>query len=83
MTSECEVDPKADAKGTTTETHRGARYPRPSMCTACCSAWRMAPCDYLASAPPANGCVAVFADEMTVSIFGSFFMARAIDSFVA
>ena len=38
---------------------------------------------YLLSAPPANGCVAVFAEEMTVSIFGSFFMARAIDSFVA
>jgi len=38
---------------------------------------------YLLSAPPAKGCVAVFADAMTESTFGSFFMARAMDSFVA
>ena len=49
----------------------------------CAAAWRDPPCDYFSSAPPANGCVAVFAEEITVSIFGSFFMARAIDSFVA
>jgi len=39
--------------------------------------------DYLLSAPPANGWCAVFAPAMTVSIVGSFFSARSIDSLVA
>jgi len=44
------------------------------------SAWHP---DYLLSAPPANGWCAVFAPAMTVSIVGSFFSARSIDSLVA
>src|SRR5947208_15604833 len=60
------------------ENGRGAATPAPPY-----PGIQPPPGPQLLSAPPANGCVAVFAPLITASTLGWFFRARSIDSFVA